>query len=149
MCLLLRSSYVWPKRPDLWSAAEMVVLLEGSPISTEELWSSVRVTIGFLVASLTKALLPRLLSLAWRPALGRVLVVPNFFHLRMMEATVFLVTCRHVLVPFPRSVPQHNPVSELIEQFLRPHSLVFALTSTVNCGTLYRQVCLSKLCPTN
>ena len=36
----------------------MVVLLEGSLISTEELWSSVRVTIGFLVASLTKALLP-------------------------------------------------------------------------------------------
>ena len=31
-----------------WSAAEMVVLLEGSPISTEELWSSVNVTIGFL-----------------------------------------------------------------------------------------------------
>ena len=34
----------------------MVVLLEGSPISTKELWSSVRVTIGFLVTSLTKAL---------------------------------------------------------------------------------------------
>uniref|UniRef100_A0A8C7MSR5 NOP2/Sun RNA methyltransferase 3 n=1 Tax=Oncorhynchus kisutch TaxID=8019 RepID=A0A8C7MSR5_ONCKI len=32
----------------------MVVLLEGSPISTEELWSSARVTIGFLVISLTK-----------------------------------------------------------------------------------------------
>ena len=42
----------------------MVVLLEGSPISTKELWSSVRVTIGFLVTSLTKAHLPRLLSLA-------------------------------------------------------------------------------------
>ena len=27
----------------------MVVLLEGSPISTEELWSSVRVTIGLLI----------------------------------------------------------------------------------------------------
>ena len=67
----------------------MVVLLKGSPISTEELWSSVRVTIEFF---LTKALLPRLLSLAGRPALGRVLVVPNFFHLRMMEATVFLET---------------------------------------------------------
>uniref|UniRef100_A0A674DSH4 Rhotekin a n=1 Tax=Salmo trutta TaxID=8032 RepID=A0A674DSH4_SALTR len=51
----------------------MVVLLEGSPISTEELRSSVRVIIGFLVTSLTKALLPRLLSLAGRPALGRVL----------------------------------------------------------------------------
>uniref|UniRef100_A0A8C7UGL8 Rho guanine nucleotide exchange factor 7 n=1 Tax=Oncorhynchus mykiss TaxID=8022 RepID=A0A8C7UGL8_ONCMY len=70
----------------------MVVLLEGSPISTEELWSSVRVIIGFLVTSLTKAILPRLLSLSGRPALRRVLVVPNFFQLRMMEASVFLVT---------------------------------------------------------
>ena len=67
----------------------MVVFLEGSPISTQELCGSVRVTIVFLVTSLTEALLPRLLSLAGRPALGRVLVVPNFFHLRMMEASVF------------------------------------------------------------
>ena len=29
-------------------------------ISTEELWSSVRVAIGFLLTSLTKALLPKL-----------------------------------------------------------------------------------------
>jgi hypothetical protein len=36
----------------------MVFLLEGSPISTEELWSSVRVTIRYFVTSLTKALLP-------------------------------------------------------------------------------------------
>ena len=75
-----------------WSAAEMVVLLEGSPISTEGLWSSVRVAIGLLVTSLTKVLLSRLLSLAGQRALGRVLVVPNFFHLRMMEATVSLGT---------------------------------------------------------
>jgi hypothetical protein len=78
--------------PDWWSAAKIVVLLEGSPISTEELWISVRVTIGFLVTSLTKAFLPRLLRLAGWSSLGRVLVVPNFFHLRMMEATVFLGT---------------------------------------------------------
>ena len=51
---------------------------------------SVRVTIGFLVTFLTKALLPQLLSLAGRPALGRVLLVSNFFHLRMMETTVYL-----------------------------------------------------------
>ena len=70
----------------------MVALLEGSPISTEELWSSVIVTIGFLVTSLSNALLPLLLSLAGRPFLGRVLGVPNFFHLRMMEATVYLET---------------------------------------------------------
>ena len=78
----------------------MLVLLEGSPISTVELWSSVRVTIRFLVTSLTTYLtsltsltvFPRLLSLARRPALGRVLVVPNVFQLRNMEATVFLGT---------------------------------------------------------
>ena len=40
----------------------MVVLLEGSPIYTEELWSSV--SILFLVTYLTKALFPRLFSLA-------------------------------------------------------------------------------------
>jgi hypothetical protein len=40
-------------------------------------------TIRFLVTSLTKALLPRFHSLARQPALGRVLVVPTFFHLRM------------------------------------------------------------------
>ena len=67
----------------------MVVLLEGSHMSTEELWSSVRMTIGF---SLTKALHPRLIRLAGRSVLRRDLVVPNLFYLRMMEATVFLGT---------------------------------------------------------
>jgi hypothetical protein len=50
------------------------------------------VTISFLVTSLTKAGLPRLLSLARRRALGIVLVVPNFFHLRMLEANVLFET---------------------------------------------------------
>ena len=40
----------------------MIVLLEGSPIDTEELWSFVRLTIGFLVTSLTKAFLPNVCS---------------------------------------------------------------------------------------
>ena len=119
------------------------LLLEGSPISTEELWRSIRATIGFLVTSLTKALLPRLLSLARRPLLGRVLVVPNFFHLRMMEATVFLGTFNAAYIfcyPSP-DLCLDTILSEPYRQFLRPHGLVFALTCTVNCGTLYRQVC--------
>ena len=58
----------------------------------EFVWNSVRVTIGFLVTSLIKALLPQLLSLAGLTALGRVLEVPKLFHLRMVEATVFLGT---------------------------------------------------------
>jgi hypothetical protein len=65
-----------------------------------------------------------------RPALGRFLVVPNFFYLRMMEATVFLGTFNAAEMfwyTFPRSVPRHNPISELYGQFLRPHGLVFAL----------------------
>ena len=138
--------------PDWWSAAEMVVLLEGSPISTEELCSSVRVTIRFLVTSLTKALLPQLLSLAGRPALGRVLVVPNVFHFKNDGHCVLgdLQCCRNVLVPIPRSVPRQNPISELYGQFLLPHGLVFALTCIVNCGTLYKKgVFLSKPCPIN
>ena len=48
-----------------------------------------------------------------------------------------LQICRHFLVALPRFVLQHKYVSEL----LRPHGLDFALTCTVNCGTLYRQVC--------
>ena len=52
-----------------------------------------------------------------------------------------LQCCIHFLVRFPRSVTRHNPVSELHEQFLQPLCLVIALTSTVNCGTLDRQVC--------
>ncbi len=43
-------------------------------------WSSTRVTISFLVTSPTKALLHQLLSLARRPALGRILVISNFFY---------------------------------------------------------------------
>ena len=71
MSLLLRSGFclaTLPYRPDWWSAAEMVVLLEGSPLFTVQRWSSVRVTMGFFVTSLTKALLPQSLSLAGRPA---------------------------------------------------------------------------------
>jgi hypothetical protein len=86
MCLLLRSGFSGHHHKG-WIGGVLQRWLsfcgESSPISTEELWNSVRVTIGFFVTSLTKALL---LSCS---ALGRVLVDPNFFHLRMMEATVF------------------------------------------------------------
>ena len=64
----------------------MVVLLEGSPISTETLepcQSDHRV----LVHLPDQELLPQLVRLASRPALGRTLVVPNFFQLKVMEDT--------------------------------------------------------------
>ena len=48
------------------------------------------------------------------------LVIPNFFHVRMMEATVILGTfnATDIFGIFPRSVPQHNPVLELYRQFI-------------------------------
>lgn len=48
----------------LVGAAEMIVLLEGFPLSTEQQRLSVRVTLEFLVTSLTKVLLSQLLRLA-------------------------------------------------------------------------------------
>ena len=50
----------------------MVVILKGSPISIEELWSSVRVTIGSLVTSLTTSLTPEnAIPLLQRPMAAR------------------------------------------------------------------------------
>ena len=69
----------------------MDVLLEGSPISTGtlELCQSDHRVLGHLPDQGPSI---RLLSFAGQPVLGRVLVVPNFFLLIMMEATVFLGT---------------------------------------------------------
>ena len=105
-----------------------------------------------LGTSLTKPLLPLFLSLARQPALERVLVVPNFFHLRMMEATVFLGTFNAAEMFWytsPDLCLDTILFSELYGQILWPNGFDFALTCTVNCGTLYRQVCLSKSCPIN
>ena len=57
-----------------------------------------------------------------------------------------LQCCIHVLVPFPRSAPRHNSVSELYRWFLRPHGLVFGgnmmvwgcFSGGVKVGDLYR-----------
>ena len=72
----------------------MVVLLEGSPISTEELWSTVsdHWVLGHLP---DQGRSPQNAQFG-RVASSRVLVVPNFLHLRMMEATVFLGTFNSV-----------------------------------------------------
>ena len=68
----------------------MAVILASSIISAEDFRSSVRVAIGFLVTSLTKAFLAQLFSLARRPTLGRATVtkpfnlckLDNCFHLK-------------------------------------------------------------------
>lgn len=66
-----------------------------SPISTKELWISFihsdHWVPAYYLPVRPKALCARLLRLAGGPDLGRLLVL-NYFHLRMMEATVFLCT---------------------------------------------------------
>ena len=73
------------------------------------------VTIRFLVTSMTKALLTRLLSLAGQPALGRVggSKILQFNNDGGHCVLGDLHCCRSFLVPFPRSMPRHNPVLEL------------------------------------
>ena len=106
--------------------------------------SSVRVTIGFLVTSLPKALLPRLLSLAWRPALRKRLCGSKRLPFKNDAGHCVLgdlQCCRHFLCPSPvlclntnlsRSSTDHS--FDLMAWFLLWHAL-----STVR--PLYRQVC--------
>ncbi len=99
-------------------------------------WSSTRVTIRFLVTSVDKALLHQLLSLARRPALGRILVVSNFFHLRVTETTCFCepsVKQNFFSELFPRCVAWCKLVSELYRQLFWPQGLVFALICIITC----------------
>jgi hypothetical protein len=60
----------------------------------------------------------------------------------MIEATVFLGTfnAAELFWYLSLDLSQHNLVSELYGQFLRPHGLVFTLTCIVDGGALYRQV---------
>jgi hypothetical protein len=121
----------------------MVVLLEGSPSNTEELWSSVsdHWVLGHLQNQDPS---PPIAQNDWaassRESLGgagRVLVVPNFFHLRMMEATVFLgdlQCCRHFWCPS-------------LDLCL---DTILSRSSTDNSFDLIEtDVCLSKSCPIN
>lgn len=125
------------KVPTGGGSAAIVAFVELSPISLLHLWSSATVIFGFFFTSLTQTLLPWLLSLAGWPGLRRVLVIPNFFHYRIMEAALLLVTLsvseKHncALPPFclwaPSAVPSTSRFS-------------FALTCTASCKVLYRQV---------
>jgi len=104
-----------------------------------------RVLIGFLLTSLTKVLLARLLSLVGRPALEQVWGCSIFFPFPNDGAHCALGNLQHSrnwFIPFPRSIPPHNSILEFYGQLFEPHGGVSALTCTVNCGTLCRKVCL-------
>lgn len=70
----------------------MVAGLKLSPSPVQICGVRVRVILGFLVTSLTETLLPRLLSLFRHPAVRRVLVDPNLFHMIITETAEVLET---------------------------------------------------------
>ena len=118
----------------------MVVLLEGSPISTEELCQSYHRVLGHLpVQGPSPPIAQFGQAASSRKSLGGFKL--PFKNDGGQCVLGDLQRCRNFLAPFPRTGPQQNPVSGLYRQFLRPYGLVSALTCTVNCGTLYRQVC--------
>jgi hypothetical protein len=93
MCLLLSSGFWLPSRHSTIKAWLVECCRDGCPsgrfshhhTGTLELWQSEHWVRGLFP---DQGPSPQLLSLA----LGRVLVVPNYFHLRIIETTVFLET---------------------------------------------------------
>jgi hypothetical protein len=103
------------------------------------------VVIGFLVISLTKVFVARLLGLVGQPGLGRVCVVPYFFPFPSDEDHCALGNfqySRNGLTPFPRYMALHNYISEIYGHFLGLHG-IFPALSTV--GPLYIQVFLNHV----
>ena len=91
-------------------------------------------TTWFLVTYPTMALPPWLVRLVGWPAL-RVLVDPNFFRWTIIEAPALgNLQCNKIFQAILRTLPQHNPVSELCWQFLWQNCLDFALICIVGCG---------------
>ena len=151
MCLLLRSGFrTWPLYHSgliggllqIWLSFWKVLLSPQRNAGALTEWPS-----GSCSPLWLRPFSPESLSLDGRPALGRVLVVLNFFHLRMMEATVLIGTFKAAeffLYPSPDLFLRQSCLGGL-QTIPLTSCLVCALTCTVyctvNCGTLYRQVC--------
>lgn len=127
-----------------WNSAEMVVLLEDSPLFTEQCWSSVRMTIGSLATSLTKEIpftpivqIGRAVC-SWKsPGVSRLLFTDDgcyCSHLTFNATDIFLYPSPNLCL-YTRSCLRGQ------RSFLGLHGSVYALTCTVNYGTLYKQVC--------
>lgn len=112
MCFLLRSGFIWPLYHTGLSVPEMVVLLEGSPLSTEQ----------------CRSCQSDHWVLAYLPDLDPSTLIP--------QIGISVPFSRSV----PQYNP-YNPVSEVYRQFLGCHGFVCALTYTVSYENLHRQVC--------
>lgn len=81
-CLPLRTGFrlgTLSQSSDRCRAASMADLQELSTICMQDLWSSARLTFGFLVTSIIRTFIPSLIPLLWLPALRRVWMLPKFW----------------------------------------------------------------------
>lgn len=90
----------------------MVIFPAGFPIPVEDFSSSVRVAIGLLLTSLTKATQARLLRLTGWPALGRV----------HNDGAPFKNALNSL------SMSHHNWITEVYGEFFELHGLDLSLT---------------------
>lgn len=100
-----------------------------------------RMTTGFSVNSLTTQLSSPKPRVNIQPALGKVLVVLNFFHLLMMDAIVLSGTFKAAdifLYPFLHLSLNTIPSQTMLSSF----DFMLGLCSNVHCGTLCRRGCV-------
>lgn len=131
--LLQRSGFhlaTQPHRPDWWMVEKMVVFLELSPLKgTLELWQCGHQVFGHLPDWGPS---PTMAQFRCQPAPEGVLLLQNFFHWQVMEASA------HCFCTFPRLAPADNSLRGLQTVLLTSCS-VCALTCMLTCGAFYPQ----------
>ena len=115
----------------------MIVLLEDSLVSIEELWSSVRVTSRVLGHLPDQGPSPPIAQFGRVASSRKSLGGYKLFPLKNNGGLCVLGTFNAAEMFWYRSLDlcRHNPVTELDGQILPPHDLVLTLTCSVNCGT--------------
>ena len=133
---------MWLVWPDWWSVAEMVVLLEGPPISTEELWSSVsdHRVLGYLPDQGSSPPIAQFGQVAsFRKSLDGSKRFPfknDGGHCSWIfnDAEMFWYPSLALCLDTILSRSSTDNSFDVMSWFLLWHA-------PVNCGTLYRQVC--------
>lgn len=94
---------------------DLCVLLEVSPISTQDLWSSTRITIRFLPTSS-----PWIALFGQAAAQGKALVVPDFFYFGNIHCSTAFHSLPQICTSTQSCLWAHEALPS-------PHGLVFAL----------------------
>lgn len=122
-----------------------MVLVACSSKSSVDFWSSVPVTT--VSDQGPTCLVIQFIQQTWL----RVLVVPNFCYITIIEDTVLLGILKALKWFYTLALIHSSPQNFIVEVYIELHwlhNLAFVLTCSVNFGALYTYVCaFSQLCP--